>query len=338
MKAGKEYELLIANMYQSLEPNAEVTHDDHIYDGPAKIKRQIDVSIRHKLAGVDILIIVQAKDYKHKANVTVVDQFKTVIDDTKANKGILICSKGFSDAALTKAEFYNIECLTVHSAIYKKWETILKIPVQKIVHDFSLNLDFTLDVRSKAGKKVTMMHDTFSYDRKNIIGVADIVNDHIIRKMGWAFIKKQKKIRIDLKKMHLYHSIDSEMMPVTQGFVEISYVKSTLKKFYVDPANYTYSKDHIKNSGTLHNITISQNTLDNIIEGEHEHDKNLKDNPIISTTTYSFNNMETYFSNIIFSVKGVIEGKFFVKNKILMKDDERGRSVVELEHILKENQ
>ncbi|KAA2223061.1 restriction endonuclease [Chryseobacterium sediminis] len=335
MKAGKEYELLIANMYQSLEPNALVTHDDHIFDDRGKIMRQIDVSIKYKFAGADHLIIVQAKDHKHKADIAIVDQFRQVITDTKANKGILVCSNGFTKAAITKAESYGIECLTVHSAINKKWETLLKIPVRKVINEFGLNMNFTLAIPVNKMEGFNMPADTFSYDKKNVVVICDIINDHIFGKLGWEYIKKQKNIRIDLSKIELYHYANSEMVPVTGGFIEINYIKSSTKQFYITPKNYIYSKDHIKDKGTLHNMTITQDILDNIVTGDNENDKDVKEDPIITLTTFGFNNMETFFSNFSFNVKGEIEGDFFTKENILMKNDERGREVVQIERILK---
>jgi ribosomal protein L18E len=193
MKAGKEYELLIEQLYSDLEPNAIVTHDDHIYDAQAKIKRQIDVSIKYQFAGVNNLIIVEVKDYKHKASISVVDQFQQVIEDVNANKGILICSKGFSKTAINKAKSYGIECLTVHSALNKKWETLLKIPVRKVIHEFTLNCDVMLNIAHKVGEKVKFLNDTFSYDGLNIVSSSEIILEHIINKKDWTYIKKSKK-------------------------------------------------------------------------------------------------------------------------------------------------
>lgn len=333
MKAGKEYELLVEKLYKDLEPNAIITHDDHIYDTQAKIKRQIDVSIKYKFAGVNHLIIVEVKDYKHKADISVVDKFQQVIEDVNANKGILICSKGFSKTALTKAKNYGIECLTIYSALNKKWETILKIPVKKIEHQFSLKDDILLNIAHKAGKKVKMLPDTFSYDGINIISSSDIIIDHIINKMGWNYIKKKKKLKLDLKHLKIYHSFDDEMLLIEKGYLEINYLKSSVKKFYVEPTNYIYESDQINDTNKLHNLTISQETLEDI-RNKNENNKDIVESPIITTTIFKFNE-NSYNMSFRFNVKGGIEGDFFIKgNKILDKND-RNKSIVELENILK---
>jgi hypothetical protein len=333
MKAGKEYELLIEQLYRDLEPNAIITYDDHIYDAQAKIKRQIDVSIKYQFAGVSHLIIIEVKDYKHKADISVVDKFQQVIEDVNANKGILICSKGFSKTALNKAKSYGIECLTVHSALNKKWETLVKIPVKKLIHEFSLKDSFVLNIAHKAGKKVKMLPDTFSYDGINIINSTDIIIDHIIKKMGWNYIKKRKTIKLDLKNLNIYHYFDDEMLLIEKGFFEINYLKSSIKKFYIEPTNYLYSSDQINKTNKLHNLTISQETLDDILH-KNENNKEINEPEIITATLFKFND-NSYRMNFGFNVKGGIEGNFFVKGNELMEINDRNKSILELENLLK---
>ncbi|UFH32815.1 restriction endonuclease [Chryseobacterium sp. C-71] len=340
MKAGKEYELLIEQMYRSLEPNAEITHDDHIYDERAKISRQIDVSIKYQFAGTDHLIIVQAKDYKIKADIKVVDQFQQVIEDVNANKGILICSKGFSSAALNKAKSYGIECLTVYSALDKRWETILKIPVRKVVHEFSLNFEMSLDVAHRAGKETKMFIDTFSYDGLNVISLVDIIQDNIIDKMGWEYIKQSKNLKIDLKKLGLFHSLNDEMVHLNKGYLEIFYRKSSIKNFYVKPTNYIYASDHIKSTNKLHDLTIAHETLEEIITSDQENDKDLRENPIISVNVFRYMADDLCFTSSSFSLNfnGRITGDFILKGNKFIKNDERGQEILNLEDILRNRQ
>src|ERR1700730_17917213 len=109
-----DYQELAAAIYRDLSPNAVVTHDDSIVGLNSGAKRQIDVSIRADLGGHGILIIVQAKDLSRPADVTVVDEFKSVIDDVRASKGVLICRGGFTAKAREYANRLNIDLCTVH--------------------------------------------------------------------------------------------------------------------------------------------------------------------------------------------------------------------------------
>lgn len=335
MKPGEEYELLIANLYRSLAPNAEVRHNDHIYDNPAKIKRQIDVSIKSKLAGVEILIIIQVKDHKIPANVSVVDQFKTVIEDTKASKGILICSKGFSQAALDKAKSHKIECLTVHSALKKEWEKILQIPVLKTVHYFNSNHDIRMLLKAGETMKGEYLPHTYSYDGLNIISFTDIISQEIFAKMSWRYITEQKKITIDLKKLGLNAYVHNVMLPIVSGHISIEYLKSERLSFYIKPVGYILSTDHINSKEELHNLTIDENLLLEIYSSEDHIKEELSDSPKIIMTIFNFNNGEHISYELQTFVDTEITGDFVTKGNSLMKYDERAQEIMDIEKKLK---
>lgn len=339
MKAGKEYELLVEKMYQSLEPKAIVTHDDYIYDDRAKIKRQIDVSIKHKLAGIDLLIIVQVKDYKIKADIKVVDQFIQVVRDLNANKGILVCSKGFSAAALTKAKSYGIECLTVNSALKKSWETVIEVPVLKNIHEFGLSMNIVLDTRHKAGREVSMMQDVFSYDKINLISMTDIIKEHIIDKMGWEYLKKTKKIRIDLKKINIFVEFDREMLPAISGFIEIIYLKSSSQKFLVKPKDYISSFNHNEKKKELHDLVIDQKMLLNILQNDFENDKNILEKPMITFNIYNYlsDGGVSSYHEFKFAIPGSICGEFLIKDNRIMVKNDRTNKILDFEKYLKDN-
>jgi len=98
MAKWREFENLVARIYQELLPESEVNLDDKILGHDSKTIRQIDVSIRHRLAGHKLLIIVQAKDYKKPADLPDVGEFATVIRDVRASKGIMVCNAGFTES------------------------------------------------------------------------------------------------------------------------------------------------------------------------------------------------------------------------------------------------
>lgn len=334
MKAGKEYELLVDKLYRELEPNAVVTFDDKIYDHRAQTDRQIDVSIKYKFAGVEHLIIIQAKDHKRKADVAVVDQFLTVIKDTNAGKGILISASGFTKSAISKAKSYALECLSIHSALNKKWETVLKIPVSKVIHEFEMYSDAWLNIEHKAGQKVVNNGMLFSYDGVNVIYISDVIKNEIIKKHKWTDIQKGKEIRVDLKKIKLFQAFDNEMLPIEEGFIAIKYKKSQFAKFLIEPSNYLYESNHVKSTSNLHSLEITEKTLDDIIDNKYINDPTLNDEPVITSTVLNFNN-SIFTSDFKFNVKGGISGNFITKNNLILKNDSFGNSIMELEKSLK---
>lgn len=139
-----DYQQLAAAIYRDLSPGAIVTHDDHILGFMSGIKRQIDVSIRADLCGHAMLIVVQAKDLGRPADLNVVGEFKAVVDDVHASKGVLICSGGFTAAAIEYAKGLNIDLCTVHEAASRKWSLDLRIPLLWVEPTIDFELDFAV--------------------------------------------------------------------------------------------------------------------------------------------------------------------------------------------------
>jgi len=128
MLAWREFEKLAAQIYSELTPDAKVTLDDKIV-GQSRIERQIDVSIRAKVASHEILIVVDAKDYGEPADIGIVDEFAGKVSDVRANKGILICSAGFTRGAQARARHLGIDLCNLHDAQSRNWKLDLKLPV-----------------------------------------------------------------------------------------------------------------------------------------------------------------------------------------------------------------
>lgn len=157
MSEWLEYQKLAAAIYRELEPEAVVTHDDKILGQNSGIPRQIDTSIRYRLAGHELLVIVQAKHLERRANVTQVDELKSVVEDVRANKGVLICSGGFSKSALIYARKVGIDLRSAHDAASEKWPLDIKIPLLWVEEKSSIELG--LQIRSSQAGIVRLDKD-----------------------------------------------------------------------------------------------------------------------------------------------------------------------------------
>lgn len=142
-----DYQKLAADIYADLETAAVVTYDDKIKGVESGIERQIDVSIRTTVAGHEILIIVQAKDLARPADVNVVGEFQAVIRDVRAAKGVLICSGGFTQAAVEYGRKLNIDLCSAHDAKHRKWAIDLRIPLLWVetTGDVKLEMELVAD-------------------------------------------------------------------------------------------------------------------------------------------------------------------------------------------------
>lgn len=146
MKAGREFEILIENIYRELSPEATIVRNDKIFGHDSGINREIDLSIRSRIANHEVLIIVQAKDYAGKVDINVVGEFITVMKDVRASKGILICNGGFTEGAIKLSANQGIDLCSAHDAKSKKWKLELKIPI--------LLKNFTKSIKMEMGLKI----------------------------------------------------------------------------------------------------------------------------------------------------------------------------------------
>jgi len=124
-----KYEELAHKIVKDLMPFADVTLDDHLYGSESEDLRQIDVSARWRDGDQDRLLIVQVKDLKRPADVNVVGTYKSVIQDTRAHQGVLICSGGFSKKARTYARNVGISLYALHEAGSRNWAQNLTVPL-----------------------------------------------------------------------------------------------------------------------------------------------------------------------------------------------------------------
>lgn len=152
MAAWRKFEKLAEQIYKELEPNAKVVHNDKIMGQDSKRLRQIDVSIRHNIAGHDLLTVIQAKNYTRRADVNTIGAFAAVIKDVRANKGILICKSGFTPAAISLAESYGIDLCNIHDAESRKWSLDVKLPILWI--DYFPNIRISINFEFKLGDSI----------------------------------------------------------------------------------------------------------------------------------------------------------------------------------------
>jgi hypothetical protein len=123
-----DLELLVAKIQQQLAPRAEVLHNVKLDGRLSKTKRQIDVLVRESIGQYDIQIIIDCKDYKKPVDVKGVEEFHGLFRDVGAHKGVLVCPKGFTDAAKTLAEALQIDLYSPIDTDAHKWQARVTIP------------------------------------------------------------------------------------------------------------------------------------------------------------------------------------------------------------------
>lgn len=128
MKASKELELLVQRIQKQLAPQAEVLHDVKITGRRTGVKRQVDVLVSEQVGQYAIKIVIDCKDYKTPIDVKGVEEFAGLLDDVGGHKGVLVCPKGFTRAAKTRAEGLQIDLYSPVDTDPHKWQVKATIP------------------------------------------------------------------------------------------------------------------------------------------------------------------------------------------------------------------
>ena len=125
----KRFEQKAFEIQKSVSPaNADIKFGDLILGVDSKTNRQIDISIRTNVGSYSILIVVECKDYKTPVDVTAVEAFISVLRDVRANKGVMISAKGFSEAAVTLAAHHDVDLLRLIDTESVEWGADVSMP------------------------------------------------------------------------------------------------------------------------------------------------------------------------------------------------------------------
>ena len=138
-KSGKPLETLTQKIFDLISKDDRYTTVEHDVrlDTPDG-KYQIDVLIRSKVSGLDLMTIVECKDYNKIIARPHVLNLVSVRDAVLANKAVLVARKGFSKNAMNTAKRLGITLCTAHDAEQGLEGIGLRIPVvvKEVLPDF----------------------------------------------------------------------------------------------------------------------------------------------------------------------------------------------------------
>lgn len=126
----KRFEKRIHEIHQQLAPEgATITYDDKIMGSDSGTERQVEITIRYRLAGYDMLLIIDCKDYAEPVDVVDMGSFKSLAQDVRANKAVMITTNGFTPAAVQIARSTGIETRTYLETDNSEWRSEVSIPM-----------------------------------------------------------------------------------------------------------------------------------------------------------------------------------------------------------------
>lgn len=129
MPEWKLLEHLVAEIQRQLAPDASVQHNVHLYGVDTETQRQIDVLVEQQVGQYAMRIVIDCKDYSKPVDVKGVEEFVGLIRDVRAQKGALVCPKGFTEAAKRLADKLQIEIYSPVDTDPHKWTTKVALPV-----------------------------------------------------------------------------------------------------------------------------------------------------------------------------------------------------------------
>ena len=138
---GAEYERFVYEKAKQLFVNSRVVLNDRILGRQSNLMREIDISISTDLGEEPLLYIVQCKDRaKRPADIVILGEFSSVVQDVGAAKGFLVCTSGFAKSNHGYAQTLGIELLTVEDIKSDRWKADIQIPLVYVRKDFQYRL------------------------------------------------------------------------------------------------------------------------------------------------------------------------------------------------------
>lgn len=99
----KEYEQIIYSEFQNRYPDCQIAHNAHIEGKLSGVSRQIDILIEATIGGNKFITVVDAKMYNKPIDVKGVEEFLSMVDDVGAQRGLMVTTIGYTQAALMRA-------------------------------------------------------------------------------------------------------------------------------------------------------------------------------------------------------------------------------------------
>ncbi len=139
-KTGKPYEQFVHDIYTILASDdrfTSVEKDVELigHDGP----RQIDVLLRSKVANLELLTVIECRDYTKRLDIIHLDAFHSKLVDVKASKGVLVSRKGFSKKAISKANRVGISLCVADTSDQLLSSIDIQIPIRVSIIESTLS-------------------------------------------------------------------------------------------------------------------------------------------------------------------------------------------------------
>jgi hypothetical protein len=132
-RKGREFELLIGKLENIVLPKgAKISSPGFIKDRITGQQREVDILIEHNVGTSNIKIVIECRDRTSTQDTQWIEQIHTKLNDINVHKAIVVSSSRFTQPAIEKAKFCNIETRTyeeITTDFIKSWWSIEQIRV-----------------------------------------------------------------------------------------------------------------------------------------------------------------------------------------------------------------
>jgi hypothetical protein len=98
-KPGRLAELLVEHFERVLGPDVEIKSPERILGRQSGKRREVDVTLRSRVGGTDILIAIECRDRKVPQDVRWIEELASKASEVGANVMVAVSTSGFTEAA-----------------------------------------------------------------------------------------------------------------------------------------------------------------------------------------------------------------------------------------------
>lgn len=166
-KKGRDFERLVASIEKSLAPyGAIITSPHRIKDRDTGTWREIDATIQHKIGPTDILIAIECRDRSSIDDATWIEQLASKMKSVGANIMIAVSSRGFTTAAIKKAQREGIETRTLRKIKPKDIKSWITSASVNVIQQSLISLGGRIEIYFREGDASEISSDLISGDKK----------------------------------------------------------------------------------------------------------------------------------------------------------------------------
>lgn len=202
-RTSEEYEQLVACLVKQSFSGVEgvdlleILHDAKL-TGVSGYEHQIDVMYRFRIWSIEILVVVECKQYKRRVGVDDMLEFRSRIEDVRAHKGVFVTTNGFQSGAVEIAEANGIALLVAKGTIYRPVRYSLDVLAQEeeALREFQRLRNIYSTDQTGCEKRLALIDQSqilASRGRASVYVSSGDFDDPLISRASTAFVENERE-------------------------------------------------------------------------------------------------------------------------------------------------